>query len=139
MITVKIIRYLSSNEGTLGILIAPGFFCFVLELPNRDNAPNISRIPYGTYSVKVRWSEKYGKHFWVTKVEGRTFILMHPGNYAGDRYKGFLTHSWGCILLGIKHGRMAGQRAIFRSREACYNFMKAMNGKSFELKIYGGA
>ena len=68
-----------------------------LELPWRDNQKNISCIPTGTYKVKKRYSKDYGYHFLVTEldgshVKGRTWILIHFGNY--------YQNTVGCILLG---------------------------------------
>lgn len=66
-----------------------------LELPDRDNQTSISRIPAGKYKVVKRWSKKYKNHFHVLDVEGRTWILVHAGNY--------YTHTRGCILVGNNH------------------------------------
>lgn len=63
-----------------------------LELPDRDNKKNISRIPAGTYTVKKRKSKRFGEHFHVLDVEGRSLILIHVGNY----YR----QTEGCILIG---------------------------------------
>lgn len=67
----------------------------VLELPDKDNKRRISRIPAGEYKVVRRWSSKYKNHFHVLDVEGRSYILIHPGNY--------YTHTKGCILVGENH------------------------------------
>jgi hypothetical protein len=112
-----------------------GFFCFTMEPPWRDNRSNVSCIPPGEYKVVPRHSKKYGHHFHVTNVEGRSFILEHSGNLAGDKSKGLITHSWGCLLFGMAQGWMRGQRAIFRSKEAIYKYMKLMDGKEHNLKI----
>lgn len=66
--------------------------CYCLELPDLDNATSISRIPEGTYDVKKRNSPKYGDHFHILDVPGRSFILIHHGNYYTDIR--------GCILVG---------------------------------------
>ncbi len=39
-----------------------------------------------------RTSQKYKRHFHVTNVPGRSYILIHPGNYH--------TQILGCILPG---------------------------------------
>ena len=52
-----------------------------LELPWEDNENNISCIPEGEYEVVTRYSQKYGKHYHVTDVEGRSWILIHAGNF----------------------------------------------------------
>lgn len=58
--------------------------CALLELPDRENAFQVSRIPAKTYWVQPRESEKYGKHFHIKDVEDRTLILIHAGNYYTD-------------------------------------------------------
>jgi len=136
---VTLYRYASGDEGTIGILATPGFHCYTLEPPDRDNKPNLGRILYGEYEVKPRWSSKYREHFWVTKVKNRSYILIHPGNVAGDRTMGYKTHSWGCLLLGMSRGILHGQRAVFRSKEAVQKFKAHMQYEPFTLKITGGA
>ena len=68
--------------------------CKTLELADRNNQNSISRIPEGTYDVVKRTSPKFKDHFYVTKVKGRKWILIHSGN----------THknTRGCILVGSK-------------------------------------
>lgn len=66
--------------------------CKALELPDLQNERRVSRIPSGVRCCVKRWSKKYGWHYHVTDVEGRTWILIHFGNYKDD--------TSGCILLG---------------------------------------
>lgn len=66
-----------------------------LELPFKENKRNISCIPTGKYQVVKRWSIKYGNHFHILDVMGRSMILMHAGNYFGQ--------TQGCVLLGWFH------------------------------------
>lgn len=68
------------------------FDCKSLELPDRSNQRNISRIPEGRYRCIVRWSKKFSWHYHVEDVDGRSWILIHFGNYYTDIR--------GCILLG---------------------------------------
>lgn len=59
-----------------------GFNFCVLELPNYDNAVNISCIPKGLYKAKKRISP--GKGYEVIEfinVPNRTYIQAHYGNY----------------------------------------------------------
>lgn len=137
MLKVFLSRFEKSDHGSLGVWSAPalGFSCFSMELPWRNNKSGLSCIPTGEYTVIVRWSRKYGYHFHITGVDGRTWILLHSGNFAGDVTKGFKTHSHGCILLGLKTGFLNGQRAVLNSRVAIRRFYKLMNGKPFKLII----
>ncbi|WP_051947379.1 DUF5675 family protein [Muricauda sp. MAR_2010_75] len=66
--------------------------CKSLELPDLNNEVRKSRIPAGVYCCERRYSPKYKWHYWVKDVDGRTWILIHIGNYKDD--------TTGCILLG---------------------------------------
>jgi len=134
--TVNIFRLMRSDQGTLGKLYYSNFSCYTLELPWRDNKRNISCIPAGEYDSKIRVSPKFGKVYWLTEVENRSFILMHSGNWAGDVEKKFKSHVNGCILLGQKRGLLAGQLAVLNSRITVKRFIRMMGGNPFKLKIY---
>jgi hypothetical protein len=138
MKNVYLFRTLTSDQGTEGILATDGFFCRTLELPWKNNKRNISCIPAGEYIVKIRKSPRYGTIYWITNVEGRTWILIHSGNFAGDTSKGFKTHVNGCVLLGKKHGWLGNQKAILSSRITVRKFMRFMQNKTFKLIIIGG-
>lgn len=139
--TVTLCRTARSDQGTEGILLAGGFSCKTLELPWRDNQRQISCIPPGKYKVNIRNSNKYGRVYWVRKVPDRTYILIHSGNYAGDKEKNYKTHVQGCILLGKVHGFLGGQRAVLNSRITVRRFMDEMRYNEFELNVlesFGG-
>ena len=92
-----LLRLVHQDRQTLGELrFYQGTKCIfsskALELPDRDNQRSVSRIDEGPYEVEVRWSEKYKHHYILKDVEGRSYILIHPGNY--------YTHTRGCILVG---------------------------------------
>lgn len=135
MHNVTILRIRKSNHGTEGVLVFDDFKCFTLELPWRNNEKNISCIPAGTYDVTIRISPRFGRVYWVLKVEGRTYILIHSGNWAGDVEEGLNTHTNGCILLGTKRGYLAGQRAVLLSRKAIRQFIEKLQGYNFKLHI----
>lgn len=71
------------------------FSCKTLELPWKNNARKESCIPTGSYSVVKRHSPRYKDHFHLSDVPGRSFILIHVGNY--------YTQTEGCILVGAAH------------------------------------
>ena len=88
------------KKQTLGIMMVLlgkqiMYTCKTLELPDLNNAPQKSCIPAGTYTVVKRESPKYGKHFHVTQVPNRDYILIHQGNFYSDIL--------GCILPGKEH------------------------------------
>jgi len=64
------------------------------------------------------WSKKFGRVVRLSDVPGRSDILIHSGNLAGDVIKGFNTHSAGCILLGEGRGYLGEQKAVLSSRTA---------------------
>jgi hypothetical protein len=132
---VYLFRLRRHDQGTEGQLLTWGFNCYTLELPWRQNQRNISSIPAGDYDCIIRRSPRFGLTYWVLKVPGRTYILIHGGNWAGDKTKGFKTHVAGCILLGKKLGYLQGQRAILNSRVAVRAFMNHMENKQFKLHI----
>lgn len=136
MTRVKLLRLAHSDQGTQGVLILPdGVFCNTMELPWRDNRPNISCIPCGEYDVEIRQSPRFGSVYQVKDVPGRSYILMHAGNLAGDTRKGYRTHVEGCILLGKYFGRLAGQLAVLSSRPTVRALMERLNGKPFRLMV----
>lgn len=140
MIRVGIVRYFSSDQGSPGTIFGPGIggdrgFYETLELPWRDNQRSISCIAAGDYVVKIRLSPKYGAIYWVTDVAGRSWILIHSGNYAGRVDLGFRSHVEGCILLGMNHGSIQGQRAVLNSRRAVRGFYEETGGEDLLLSI----
>ncbi len=136
MSVVYLMRLRSDEQGTLGSLMTPGgYTCLSLELPDRNNRPNLSRIPVGEYRCTWHRSPRFGWVYWVRNVPGRSAVLIHPGNLAGDTTRGLKTHSHGCLLLGKHVGRLNGQRAVLASRPAIRDFCEVMNQKDFTLKI----
>lgn len=104
------------------------FECKTLELEDRNNERNVSRIPEGSYWVSPRESEKYGWHYHILGVEGRSFILIHAGN----RY----SHTRGCILVGtsFKHLDDDGILDVIWSRKTLDKMLGLMP-EGFRLRI----
>ena len=86
------------------------FTCCTLELPYVNNERNISCIPTGNYCVSKRNSPKYGDHFIIKDVPGRSYILIHHGNYHTDIR--------GCVLVGsaFKDINLDGQTDVINSK-----------------------
>lgn len=94
---VRLTRTEQNDKQSLGVLqIIDGYriamSCFTLELPDRNNEPQVSCIPTGSYQVKKRTSPKFREHFHIVGVPNRSYILIHAGNY----HTGIL----GCVLVG---------------------------------------
>jgi hypothetical protein len=82
--------------GTIHVYDGPtevGRFC-CLELPDRGNARNISRIPAGKYRLTPEVGGRFRDHFRVHDVPGRDGILGHRGNFPAD--------TRGCLILGLR-------------------------------------
>lgn len=133
---VNLYRLWQDDEGTQGMLAMPGFRCWTMEPPWRDNQRSISCIPEGTYNVVLRYSPKYRNVYWVTEVDSRSYILIHAGNFGGDRSLGFKTHTEGCLLLGKTRGKLTGQKAILNSRIMVRKFNNLLAFEPFTLSIY---
>ena len=111
-------RIHTSDSGTFGV-VCDGHhgepFCVSLELPYKNNEPNISCIPSGVYECLRKQSPRFGDTFEVRGgiIEGtRTHILFHKGNSIKD--------SKGCILLAEGFGEGS---YIERSRVAFDEFL----------------
>lgn len=137
MKNIYLIRTVTSNMGTEGILVTEGFQCLTLELPWLQNKRNVSCIPIGEYLVKIRHSKKYKTIYWITNVPNRSWVLIHSGNYAGDVSKGYKSHVAGCVLVGSRRGYLGNQKAILNSRVTLRKFMNFMNNETFKLHIIG--
>ena len=121
-----------TDVGTFGVMIdqdaTPYPFCVTLELPWKDNKPEVSCIPKGEYRIKKVVSPKYGSVFQVMNVPNRDHILIHKGN--------FTTDVLGCILLGEYFEQILNPKAdkvatSVQSSGAAYNefFSKIMFGQ----------
>jgi len=140
MKTAFITRRPSTDQGTHGVLSFGGQQCFTLELPWRDNRLQRSCIPPGKYRCAIVNSPRFGLVYGVANVPGRSHVLIHPANFAGDVDMGFTTQLHGCIapckrtgLMRNNAGRM--QMAGLVSRPAFTDFMTWANGEPFELEI----
>lgn len=119
------------TQGTLVAIDAQRnllFSCVTLELPWRDNAPQMSCIPEGIYPVRSRETTKFGLHYHVQDVPGRSWILFHPGNYTYQLL--------GCILPGAAFA-MLDKDAIpdITQSTATLRKMLALLGDRFTLNI----
>lgn len=110
----------------------------MMELPDRNNTPNRSRILPGLYLCKYlprSASGKYKDVYHVTQVSGRSGILQHPGNVAGDTTKGYKSHSWGCQLPALRLGKLYNQLAGLGSRAALRKLHAVTGRQDFYLEV----
>ena len=106
-------------------------YALTLENPWVGNETNISCIPEGNYVCEIDKSPKYGDVYHVRKVEGRSHILIHWGNYERN--------TEGCILLGkgLMWDTKDNKEAISQSKETIKSFMESLNREHFLLTIRG--
>lgn len=122
-------RFAYTPMGTFGRLTVGDQSWFTVERPWLNNKPGISCIPEGTYPLKLRTSGivsrttsgNYSKGWEVTKVPGRSLIMLHIGNTMDDLE--------GCIAPGKSLGVVQGKWAVQLSRLAFDELMAAMSGQ----------
>lgn len=154
---VRIDRREIGDDGTFGRLFTEGFECAVLELPPRDNAPGLSCIPEGVYICL--WTQSStrknadGSREWTFRlidVPMREGILIHSGNFAGDKTRGYASDVEGCILVGQNIAEIeislkkkeahpeinrAFQRGVTSSRDTLAALIDHIGKDPFELTI----
>ena len=131
-------RYETSQFGTFGrvYIISPDWYsCFSLEPPRRGNQQDISCIPKGEYQVEFSYSPRFGYVYRVLDVPNRSNILIHSGNYGGDRSQGWISDTYGCILLGRKVGYLRKQKVILISKFAVTDFVSTLGREPFKFII----
>jgi len=127
-------RELNQDKQTIGSLVIKNeegkklFSCKTLELAWNDNKKNESCIPLGNYKVAPRQSAKYNKHYHILDVPGRSFILIHIGNYN--------TQTKGCILVGEKLADINadGYKDVTNSKATLKKLLEVAP-KGFEITI----
>ena len=129
----------TSDHGTFGRLRGNGLSLFIAEPPKRDNLPGKSCIPAKVYLVVWHHSPRYGLCYRITDVAGRTHILQHSGNVAGNVDAGLHTHTKGCQLPGLRLGWITvkgiRQRAVLNSKSALGRLVEWGRREPFELEI----
>lgn len=126
----------STDDGTFGILQFPdGTSLLSLELPWRNNKNGVSCIPAGTYKCAKRSTTNFGFSYEVKNVPGRSGILIHAGNSAGNSEMGKKADSAGCILLGQGRGQKGSQKIITSSKAAMKIFHDKLQDRDFTLTV----
>ena len=130
MKTVLLKRFIKDERVTMGALKIEGVdhdTIFTLELPWKENKKSQSCVPPGEYKVVPYSSEKYTDVYEVTHVNGRSFILIHVGNYLKD--------TRGYILPGMGLGN-TDEPMVTLSRKAMGLLKGSLDYKPFILKIF---
>ncbi|MBS1562742.1 MAG: hypothetical protein JST39_00080 [Bacteroidetes bacterium] len=85
---LELIRTYFPN-GTNGEIRCNGVLvCFAIELPWRDNKPQVSCVAEGRYELVKRYSPKFKDHLQLVNVPKRDYILIHPANDAIKELRG---------------------------------------------------
>lgn len=111
--TITIERNMScSDQSTIGRLLIDGReIARTLELPWRNNEPNISRIPPGTYAATIR---NDGSRKWRVELQNvpgdREHIQIHIGNYQRQIE--------GCVLVGLEVSHNDAECMVSHSKKA---------------------
>lgn len=137
---VKLIRSPSSDQGTFGRLVFGASTLHTLELPWRDNLPQKSCIPVGSYTCQIVKSPKFGKVYGVMNVPKRSNVLIHSANFGGNSDLGYTTQLQGCIAPCRSLGYMRNNAGVMQaagliSRPALLEFMSWADSQSFTLEI----
>lgn len=127
-------RHGHGEKQTLGSLFVQDecgdvqYTCKTLEPAWKDNQQNSSCIPEGEYKVVKRHSATFGHHFHVLDVDGRSWILIHVGNYRKN--------TRGCILVGEAFTDINGDGLtdVVNSGDTLADLLGVMP-KEFNLKI----
>ncbi len=100
-----------------------------LELPDRGNQPDVSRVVAGTFTFHRTQSHDIGYEVFETQeIPGRSGIAVHILNVMGE--------TKGCIGTGEEQGELDGQPAILESKKAFDLFMGMLTGiDSFVMEI----
>ena len=117
---IEITRTRQNKNGIVGILsIDNDPFCVTMERPWEDNKANVSCVPVGIYALKRITSPTFGDTFEIQDVPNdRKHCIFHWGNTIVD--------SRGCVLTGLKIGRLGDDLAILASKDAYNEFLAAM-------------
>ncbi len=130
-----LVRRETSDAGTFGVFTGEGLDFYTAELPWRNNAVRMSCIPAGRYVCRPYSSRKFPDVYEVKDVPGRTAILIHAGNFAGDTARGLKSDVQDCILIGLGRGELRGQPVVTSSRAALDKLRAVVGRQSFELVI----
>lgn len=130
--------YLPDESATFGRLtLRDGSRIYTLEPPWRGNEVKNSCIPEGVYALQLRESPQvrrasggeYTEGWEVADVQGRSFIMFHPGNWVRD--------TEGCILTGTGFSWEASAGPMVTSSRIAFRaLMNALTVSDFwDIKI----
>lgn len=135
-------RFNYGPDGTFGKLKFPnGEVFWTVERPWLGNKAYESCIPDGVYTLEKRYSPvvksssggEFDEGYEITDVDGRTYIMIHVGNWVGDVV--------GCVAVGTRYGIMRDREgnwsnAVASSRDAFRKVMELLDaGDNWTIDI----
>lgn len=101
-------------SGTCGLLLdAKGHhICNTIELPWKENKKRVSCIPEGRYAVRLRYSQRFGRHLILQDVKDRDLILVHPANDAMRELRGCIAPVTTLTGMGKGSGSVKAMRKL---------------------------
>ena len=133
---IRLVRLSEVAGTTKGVLLINGEALFTtVELPWRDNEPNVSCVPEGVFPLRYVESPSFGWVYTILNVgNGRSGCHIHIANRAKELK--------GCVGIGKGFGTLLGDPSVTKSGQAFDEFM-ALMAKTPETKIhiysiYGG-
>lgn len=149
---LHLVRHAYLPDVTLGRLYVGSLALFTLEEPwianplgpggqRREGLRRESCVPDGTYELRSHSSARHPNVWalvnpalgvWHSAVPpglpyGRSAILLHSGNTTSDIE--------GCILVGLRAGRIEGTPAVLESRSALEQLRASLGASSHSLEI----
>jgi hypothetical protein len=108
------------------------FNCKTLELPDFNNAKNISCILPGVYDVE-KYTRPTGQVVFLLKnVPSRTNVEIHPGNYVSGKK----IDTEGCILPGLRFVDINGDGNLdIADSTKAMNILLSLMPEKFKLYI----
>lgn len=130
----------STDQGTFGVLRFGDQQVHTLELPWRDNLRQRSCVPLGEYECRMVRSPKFGNVYKLLSVPGRSDVLIHPANFAGNVDLGWTTELHGCIAPCHRVGAMRNKAGVMQaaglvSASAVRALVTWARGQPFDLKV----
>lgn len=131
-----LVRTSTSSFGTFGhICLDERMTCYTAEPPWKDNRAGVSCIPTGVYIARPYASREHGNTYRLEDVPGRTAILIHIGNWAGDRELNIRSDSMGCILPGRVIMPLDGQKGVSASGDAMADLLRRLAARTLRLRV----
>jgi len=127
---IYLTRLIDTGKETQGFLSvfneSQSLTLHTLELPWKDNQPNVSCILSGVFAYEKWWSPTFKTTvIRLLHVPNRTNVLIHPANFVRQLH--------GCIAPGLSMKDIDGdgKMDVVKSRQALYDLIAITKEKGF--------